>query len=137
MARRHRILGKWLNPAQWPWPRNRQCRTVRHPNPFFHRLSIVELDPELNCTRIARRGHETEGWSPEPATDPCELRVVEGIVELGADLNARVLRQLDVLEHVQVPVGDARATDSIAAGISEETRRLESERFRVEPLVDP
>src|SRR5437660_1121541 len=107
----------------------------------------VEFPAQLQDARIARAVHQSERAGVDRGGRIVELRVVEEIEELGANLQARSFTQLadaEVLAEADVPVVDAEALLSVAPQVAEgplggrgvgggyETEQVA--RARVEPL---
>src|SRR6266849_1935991 len=84
----------------------------------------VKLSAQLQDARIARAVHQSERAGVDRGGRIVELRVVEEIEELGANLQARSFTQLadaEVLAEAYVPVVDAEALLRIPPQVAERT----------------
>src|SRR5205807_3174544 len=82
----------------------------------------VELPAQLQDARIARAVHQSEGAGVDRRGWIVELRLVEEIKELGANLQARRFAKLpdtEVLAEADIPVVDAEAPLRIAPQVAE------------------
>src|SRR5260370_7811663 len=86
----------------------------------------VEFPAQLQDARIARAVHQSERAGVDRGDRIVELRVVEEIEELGANLQARSFTQLadaEVLADAAVPVADAQALPTLAPHVADRPLR--------------
>jgi len=106
-------------------------------------ISVIELEGELEASRIVSGGYSAEVVVDDPSiTEACkvahivELRVIPGVETLSAKLKAHpAVVQVKVLEQRQVPVVPAGASKGVIPQISELPRCGRSETSRAEPLI--
>src|SRR5262249_25202995 len=106
-------------------------------------ISVIELEGELEASRIVSCGHRAEVVVDDPSITEAgkvahvvELRVIPSVETLSAKLKAHsAIVQVKVLEQRQVPVVPARASEGVIPQISELPRCGRSETSRAEPLI--
>src|SRR5690242_6778852 len=114
--------------------------------------SKIKLRGDLNRARVARRvdlsrranrrgGDRFTGTGRRnPIVDPivraaAQLRVVEGIKRLAAQLESHALRDVEILEERNIPVVDSRATQNIAPRVTHRSVERACKCERVVPLL--
>ena len=106
-------------------------------------ISVIELDGELEGSRIVSGGHRAEVVVDDPSITKAgkvahivELRVIPSIETLSTKLKTHPAVVEDkILEHRQVPVVPARASESVIPQISELPRCGRSKASCAEPLI--
>src|SRR5579859_1321495 len=94
----------------------------------------VELQSELDETRIVRRSDLSKDAGVHVCADTKEGRVVESVEELRAELSVHALGNFEVFDRRKVPVIEAWACDHSSSGIAEVANRIRPP-LRVEPRV--
>src|SRR5215207_554153 len=99
-------------------------------------MSLEEqLRAELYVARVARGGDAPERGRAEEVVGQVQVRVVEEVEELRAQLQAHALAERSVLHERRVDVVITRPRHDVAPGVAERARRGEREGRRVEPLL--
>src|SRR5262249_11810408 len=96
--------------------------------------SECQPQSELRYARIACAGHLPERSRPESSAHPAELRMVEEVEELRAELQRYLLRQPSLLDEGDVPIVNAWSTHQPTPGVPESAQRWQREHGRCEPL---
>src|SRR5579872_1665378 len=95
---------------------------------------IQQLQSELNQPRTPGRAHQAEAGVGHVSVRQSEVRVVEGVEHLGAELEPGALRHSDIFLDSDIPVGDAGAGQHVPSRVPEVSRGRIAEAGRVELL---
>jgi len=99
-------------------------------------VSEQQFQRKLNNPWIARFGDLPEGWAVcDIAVRDIELGVVEGIKELGAELQFFMFGEPGGLQQSEVGVVDSRAAAERARRVADRAERLGSERVGIKVLI--
>ena len=82
------------------------------------RVLEVELRADLADARIARAAHQTESAAADVAARIVELRVVEGVEKLSADLESHRFGDPCSLRHAEIGIDDSGAMEETPAGVA-------------------
>src|SRR5258708_459747 len=104
---------------------------------LFAFQSKEKLQAHLANARIARAGHVTKQAAVEVPVWIIELRVVEGVKELGPELQRQALEDSRVFVQRQVPIVETGPVEKLPVGIPESAERARDEARLGEELVGP
>jgi hypothetical protein len=91
----------------------------------------------LHLARVAYRGGDgTDRSAADGGIRLAELRVVEQIEALGAELNGHALDRAEVLEERSIEVGASRTEEYVASGIAVHELGRRGEGGLIEPVVN-
>src|SRR5215203_2279962 len=109
-----------------------------HPSPLYLPSSVVELQRELHHARVAgERGDAAGGRAREVPVGQAELRRVEDVEDLPAELEAPVFAEVVERAHERrVEVREVRPAQRVPPAGAEPRRIRHGEGRRIEPAVD-
>src|SRR5258706_498540 len=99
-------------------------------------MLINELQSELQNARIAGRQNTAHRGRADVADWIGEVRVIQGVKKLGAELKIHALAQVEAAEDRAVQIVAARPNHGVAAEVAELPQRRRPERGGVEILLD-
>ena len=86
-------------------------------------LSKIQLQRQLSNTRVPGTRHLAEGSSGHDATGSQELRVIEDVIKLRAELQVQTFGQQSILEQREIKVIDSRPVKETTIGGSFHSQR--------------